>query len=465
MRYVVFGAGKWGKLAMDFLGIPRVECFIDNYKAGTEYYGKDVVDLDALLGMDLEETVVVLAAENGWVEMEERLKEHSIRKYFRFMEGHLGLWTQTLPHYYLNKQFELVSYNRLLAAYDLSGYKRIAILGANELTPYLISEIAFQHRIDSICEVIKFDDKEYQTIGVPCSKWDSADKDFDCLIVNERRHLIKNLEIYENAAENGKADIIDIYDADIVEPTFFYHPELKKYKDMYKGKRIFVIGNGPSLTIEDLNILHQHQEICIASNNFYRVYDQTDFRADFHLMSDQDIIEENGEKLKSIPGNVLIGDGYHVERPDRKIEGVQYFHMFSFSGFLPNYPKFSEELSKGLYRGGTVTYGSLQLAAYLGAREIYLLGVDHSYSNDVSAEENHFIKNYLTEEEMKKFTERYKTVTYNVDNANKAFEAAEIYSRKHGFRIYNATRGGKLEVFERVDFDSLFEKSADSSNG
>ena len=39
---------------------------------------------------------------------------------------------------------------------------------------------------------------------------------------------------------------------------------------------------------------------------------------------------------------------------------------------------------------------------------------------------------------------------------NTAYEAAEEFSRELGFRIYNATRGGKLEVFERVDFDSLF---------
>ena len=38
------------------------------------------------------------------------------------------------------------------------------------------------------------------------------------------------------------------------------------------------------------------------------------------------------------------------------------------------------------------------------------------------------------------------------------FHCAENYSRNHNFRIYNATRGGKLEMFERVEFDSLFYK-------
>ena len=37
-----------------------------------------------------------------------------------------------------------------------------------------------------------------------------------------------------------------------------------------------------------------------------------------------------------------------------------------------------------------------------------------------------------------------------------AYQAAREYADRHGIKIYNATRGGKLEVFERVDFDSLF---------
>ena len=37
-----------------------------------------------------------------------------------------------------------------------------------------------------------------------------------------------------------------------------------------------------------------------------------------------------------------------------------------------------------------------------------------------------------------------------------AYEVAKENAEKKGIKIYNATRGGKLEVFERVDFDSLF---------
>lgn len=51
---------------------------------------------------------------------------------------------------------------------------------------------------------------------------------------------------------------------------------------------------------------------------------------------------------------------------------------------------------------------------------------------------------------------RYVREDYKWEWQTKAYEAAELYSREYGFRIYNATRGGCLEVFERVNFDSLW---------
>ncbi|MCM1100969.1 MAG: DUF115 domain-containing protein [Acetatifactor muris] len=450
MQYIIFGAAKTGSFALDFLGHPRVKCFLDNYKAGTEYCDKEVIDFETFLGMDRDEIIVVIAAEARWAEMAEMLEEQHFNRYFRFVEDHLGLWTQMLPSYYLNKQFELVSYNRLLAAHDVSGYKRIAILGANELTPYLISEIAFQNRIGNICQVISFDDSEYQTVGVPCLKWEVADKNFDCLIVNCLRCQPGLDEMLDQVDD---VDVIDLYDADYVEPAF-RHPELIKYKDIHKGKRIFVIGNGPSLRVEDLDTLHRNREICIAANKIYKIYDRTKWRADYIGMYDQNIVEDCERDFGKIPGTLFVGDSYHHERPERKSENVQYFHCINSNRtYIPNGPKFSEDMCYGFYDGYTVTYTfGIQFASYVGAKEIYLLGCDHNFTVDHTAEGNHFIKDYFSDEQRA----RYRKYDIPMEEASMAYFYAGEYLKKRGIRIFNATRGGALEVFERVDFDSLF---------
>ena len=37
-----------------------------------------------------------------------------------------------------------------------------------------------------------------------------------------------------------------------------------------------------------------------------------------------------------------------------------------------------------------------------------------------------------------------------------AYDYARKYADSNGIKIYNATRGGCLEAFQRVNFDSLF---------
>ena len=37
-----------------------------------------------------------------------------------------------------------------------------------------------------------------------------------------------------------------------------------------------------------------------------------------------------------------------------------------------------------------------------------------------------------------------------------AYEEAKRYGDEHGIQIFNATRGGMLEVFPRVNLDSIF---------
>lgn len=452
MKYVIYGAKKWGAIALNFLGCNRVECFIDDYTDEQSVYEKKVFGFEILEQMNLDNIIIVIASGNYYKEMERRLLDNGIEKYFIFYESDQWIRKEILPKYLLNKYDEIVSYNRILCYKKIAKYKKIAILGSNHFLPYLISEIAFQNAYENILEIILEEKIQInKCMGITCVSWEEAEKDFDCLIVNKKRSQIENLSIYENS--EAEYDVIHIYDVDCVENSF-YHFELGKYKGIHNGKRIFIIGNGPSLKMEDLDKLYRNREICIASNKIYKAYGQTKWRADYIGMYDQNIIEDCMKDFEKIPGLLFVGDSYHYERPESKVPGIQYFHcMNSDRMYLPNTPLFSDDFCLGFYEGYTVTYSfCLQFAAYLGAKEIYLLGCDHSYMDDPTDERNHFVKDYYVEEEKEKYRIYLPPLTEGI----KAYEAAEKYSRRHGFRIYNATRGGKLEVFERVDFDSLF---------
>ena len=100
-----------------------------------------------------------------------------------------------------------------------------------------------------------------------------------------------------------------------------------------------------------------------------------------------------------------------------------------------------------------MTYMCLQLAVYMGFKEIYLLGVDHNYSvtllpNGEIAEDSS-VKDYFSD------SIKYTNIP-QIYKSTLAYLAAEKYAEDHGIKIYNATKGGKLDAFERVDFDCLF---------
>ena len=126
---------------------------------------------------------------------------------------------------------------------------------------------------------------------------------------------------------------------------------------------------------------------------------------------------------------------------------------------------FSDDISRCVYDGGTVTYFSIQCAAYMGFRQIILLGVDHSFAKEQTKDgkitvndsvKNHF-QNYQTDDFWGSGQKDEEAVVFPVDFATEAFITAKNYADEHGIEILNATRGGKLEVFRRVEFDMLFE--------
>lgn len=74
--------------------------------------------------------------------------------------------------------------------------------------------------------------------------------------------------------------------------------KLKLYKDIHKGKRCFIIGNGPSLRAEDLNKLSD--EITLCGNRIYEIFDKTKWRPTYFFCIDNDGMEEIVNAISNI---------------------------------------------------------------------------------------------------------------------------------------------------------------------
>lgn len=240
-----------------------------------------------------------------------------------------------------------------------------------------------------------------------------------------------------------------------------YTVKLKEFKGKHMGERCFVIGNGPSLRIEDLERLNN--VVTFASNSIFALYEHTDWRPVYYCAIDPvfcKTVMADKKKLRTISDACagafvpVLSEGikYINDSDINNLYYVKRLKKINESGL----PYFSESCDEQVYSGGTVTYDMLQLAVYMGFKEIYLLGVDfHYYPGE--GDENHMKElSEITQELYAENTSRY-GVPYIVDMdlQSACYRSTKKYADAHGIQIYNATRGGLLEVFERVDFDSL----------
>lgn len=228
---------------------------------------------------------------------------------------------------------------------------------------------------------------------------------------------------------------------------------LKTLQGKYSGKRCFIIGNGPSLMAKDLDKLKN--EYTFAFNRIYYIFDQTAWRPTFYCTQDAKIAQASAKEIKEKIDTPYLFAPINLKWYEDVDINTDYFFSPKLAG--ENVPEFSENIPSHIGVGNTVAYTAMQLAVYMGFSEIYLLGVDHSFRTYQDKDGNVIVdpnaKDYFCDQYNQ---DKDKLFVPKLDVSTLSYMAAQKYTKDHPVTIYNATRGGKLEVFPRVDFDSLF---------
>jgi hypothetical protein len=228
----------------------------------------------------------------------------------------------------------------------------------------------------------------------------------------------------------------------------------ERMRGIHAGRRGFVIGNGPSLTLADLERLSG--EVTLAANRIYLCYDQTAWRPTYLSVADSVL----WPKIRGEIGQRV--DALHLVADLPPPPGARA-HYFAYRARVPAepgpQPAFSADVRAGIHGGYTVTFDNLQIAAHFGLDPIYLIGCDHYYAGEEDLSDPHAAA--PVREAANHFIAGYRSVGEVVNPApitamNRAFAEARRFSERRGPRILNATRGGHLEAFPRVAFDSLF---------
>lgn len=227
----------------------------------------------------------------------------------------------------------------------------------------------------------------------------------------------------------------------------YFNPRLQAFKDIHKGESCFIVGLGPSLRAEDLTKIHEAGVKSISMNAISFIFDKTPWRPTYFATGDVEAFDDGS--LANIDGLSLkynfFADVFEDFWKNNTSQKTLKFHPErNVNRREP--VRFSDDISHVIRFGGTITYVCMQIALYMGFSNIYLIGVD---GFDPTRKDGLYRNFYSRPNE-------YTGGSGYISMVYPAYRVARQYAEAHGQQILNATRGGYLDMFERVDFDSLF---------
>jgi len=242
---------------------------------------------------------------------------------------------------------------------------------------------------------------------------------------------------------------------------------LDPFRNKYRGERCFVIGNGPSLWQTPLAKLIG--EYTFAMNRIAKIFDRTEWRPTFYIMvtvaaNNENVAESARQVVRlGIPCFVwwpLLARVVDFPHIPKNIYLIECSEGKTETDAIPPDEWWSWDIGERVSKHGTSMLAALQIAVFMGFNPIYLVGADNywePFDYDEDVDPNHFDSTYwqklkLGDDEVRVNEEIAHRYTHQCTTAH---ELAYRVTVPQGINIYNATSGGKLEIYPRVDINDL----------
>ena len=198
--------------------------------------------------------------------------------------------------------------------------------------------------------------------------------------------------------------------------------DIAQFKGLHNGKRLFILASGPSLGQLDLNPLSRR--MVMGLNRSFMIYPNSYY----HCTMDHRLFEEYPKEMKAV-------------RQLFTLEGRPYGTLLNLLGA----EGFSWDLEKGIYSGYTVSYFALQVAVYMGFKEIFYLGLDLKHQDG----NTHFFgyDYHSSDHETTEFLKMSRMLNY----------AKEILAPTD-IKVFNCSPVSTLKCFEHVTFDDALSR-------
>lgn len=254
---------------------------------------------------------------------------------------------------------------------------------------------------------------------------------------------------------------------------------LRALQGKYRGKRCFIMGNGPSLNKTPLEKLEG--EYVWGLNRCYMLFDRIQWKPSFYTAVDARVVSDIALEINELSRECtetlfFFPLEFYIKGILKNRENTMWYRQIAMDPLEGPKGYFSLNAAHYLRGVNTVSIAALQLAVYMGFNPIYLIGCDLNYTipegtkasgevTDLGTGER--IVGYeltsTTDNDPNHFDPRYfgsgaKWHAPNVDGMIYGYQRAKEVCDTRGIKVFNATIGGKLEVFPRISFGNLFRK-------
>ena len=230
-----------------------------------------------------------------------------------------------------------------------------------------------------------------------------------------------------------------------------YYKKVELIKNKHIGERCFVIATGPSLTIEDVNLLKN--EYTIGENSLFKWYEKMGWVPTYYAMTDptltSQIIKNNDVDFDQFAKENCMFNALNMKeiKCDKAIfiDNNWLDHVYHYG--KSNRFKYNPELKYGIYDYYSITQECIIYAIYMGFKEVYIIGADNNYLG----KKQHFAK-YDGETDVD-----YQMAVLSQKANDMGYAYVKTIAEKSGVKIFNATRGGNIKCFDRVNLEDVIK--------
>lgn len=233
---------------------------------------------------------------------------------------------------------------------------------------------------------------------------------------------------------------------------------LLRFKNRHREKECLIICNGPSLKKIEFEKIDLNRFKIIGLNKIHLGFDMLGVRPDYIVAVNKKVIEQSSDEFNSLPIVKFISNRVDLSSFP---SNPTLYHLNTVNLPRPN-KRFSVDIVDYVNEGWTVTHAALQIAYYMGFKKVYIVGMDHRFTQHIPGQENK--ESTIKGDDVDHFHPGYfgHGQTWDLPdlkNSEISYQSARKVYEESGREIFDCTVGGACEIFKKLDVSSIYRNT------